>query len=66
MNTQSTIAIVCYCPSCDYFIKTAVEPGTVGSHGCAQCDGSMEVYIAQGAKEVIQWHAEGPQPEATR
>lgn len=55
---MSTIAIVCYCPRCDYFIKTAVMPGSVGSHGCAQCDGWMEVYVAQGSREAVEWHRE--------
>lgn len=51
-----TIAIVCYCPTCDYFIKTAVQVDAVGSHACMGCDGSMEVYVAQGAKEAVVWH----------
>ena len=44
--TQHTVAIVVYCPSCDYFLKTAVQEGAVGTHGCAQCNGLMEVYVA--------------------
>lgn len=43
-----TVAIVCYCPRCDYFVKTAVQP-PVGTHGCLDCGGAMEVYVAQGS-----------------
>lgn len=44
--TQHTIAIVVYCPTCDSFVKTAVQRGTVGTHGCMGCGGQMEVYVA--------------------
>jgi hypothetical protein len=37
--------IVVYCPRCDYFKKVAVQ--VVGTHGCHQCNGMMEVYIPQ-------------------
>lgn len=53
-KTQGTVAIVCYCPTCDYFVKTAVKADAIGTHGCHQCDGSMEVYVAQGRKEVVR------------
>lgn len=53
---MSTIAIVVYCPTCDYFVKTAVQPEKVGSHGCEVCSGPMEVYVAQGSREVIAMH----------
>lgn len=61
-----TIAIVCYCPACDYFIKTAVQPDAVGSHGCVQCAGLMEVYIAQGSREVVKWHEHVPGSDPPR
>lgn len=51
-----TVAIVCYCPTCDYFVKVAVQPDAIGTHGCAQCNGPMEVYIAEGAAFVVHWH----------
>lgn len=51
-----TVAIVCYCPRCDYFVKSAVQADAIGTHGCARCDGPMEVYVAQGQREVIEWH----------
>jgi hypothetical protein len=54
--SAETIALVCYCPRCDYFVATAVQPGAVGTHGCMQCDELMQVYIAQGSREVVQWH----------
>lgn len=53
---MSTIAIVVHCPRCDYFHRVAVMADAIGSHGCTQCDGFMEVYVAQGRKEVVQWH----------
>jgi hypothetical protein len=52
-----TVAIVCYCPRCDFFIKTAVQPDAVGSHRCIDCNEPMEVYVAQGAREVVHWHS---------
>jgi len=54
---SQTVAIVVYCPRCDYFLKTAVQVGAVGSHGCMGCNGPMEVYVAQVAKEVVSWHS---------
>ena len=51
-----TIAIVVYCPTCDYHRNIAVQEDAIGTHGCAQCDGLMQVFIAQGRKEVVQWH----------
>lgn len=58
MSEPNTIGIVCYCPTCDYFVATAVHPDAIGTHGCARCDGLMRVYIAQGSKEVVRWHQE--------
>lgn len=55
-----TVAIVCFCPACDYLVATAVQPNAIGTHGCAQCGGLMQVYIAQGSKEVVQWHDRPP------
>lgn len=52
----TTVVIVCYCPRCDYFMKTAVPLFAIGSHGCAVCSGSMEVYIARGSREVTTMH----------
>ena|ERR1700678_3069280 len=43
---SSTTAIVLYCSRCDYFKKTAVS-GPIGTHGCVQCNGFMEVYVPQ-------------------
>lgn len=45
---MSSIAIVCYCPRCDYFIKTYVATNAIGTHGCMGCQEGMEVYVAQG------------------
>lgn len=53
---MSTVAIVCYCPRCSYFVKVAVRPDAVGTHGCVQCNRLMEVYIARGGQEVVRWH----------
>jgi hypothetical protein len=39
-------AIVVYCSICDYFLKTA-SAGPIGTHGCAECEGYMEVYVPQ-------------------
>lgn len=51
--TQHTTAVVVYCPRCDYFRKIAVQEGSVGTHGCAECNGQMEVYVAyKGADHV--------------
>jgi hypothetical protein len=56
--SASTVAVVVYCPRCDYHLHIAVPPDAVGSHGCMQCDKPMGVYIAQGCREVVQWHRE--------
>jgi hypothetical protein len=72
----STIAIVCYCPRCSYFVKVATRPDAIGTHGCVQCNRLMEVYIARGGQEVVRWHnaltdpahsdADKPAPQRTR
>lgn len=49
-------AIVCYCSTCDYFVKVAVQTDAIGTHGCHQCERLMEVYVARGHQEVAQWH----------
>jgi len=43
---SATIAVVVYCPRCDYFLKIALRPDAIGTHGCTQCNGQMEVYVA--------------------
>lgn len=43
---MSTTALVVYCPRCDYFKKIAVQV-VEGTHGCAECEGLMEVYVPQ-------------------
>lgn len=43
---QETVGLVVYCPRCDSFVKTAVQVGTIGTHGCMSCGGQMEVYVA--------------------
>jgi transcription elongation factor Elf1 len=56
MTDHRSVAIVCYCPTCDYFVKVAVQADAIGTHGCLTCGRLMEVYVAQGSKEVVQWH----------
>ena len=63
--TQATVAIVVYCPRCDYFRKTAVQVGKVGTHGCAECDGQMEVYVAHGYVEPSALHHAPTSPPST-
>lgn len=58
-GSAATVAIVVYCSRCDYFLKTAVQVGAVGTHGCAECDGQMEVHVAQGYVEPSARHHNG-------
>jgi hypothetical protein len=52
------VAVVVYCPRCDYFLKTAPTI-PIGTHGCATCNGLMEVYVPQElmAPETMHAHA---------
>ncbi len=56
---SDTIAVVIYCPRCDYHLHLALPEDAIGTHRCIECDGLMEVYIAQGRREVVQWHSAG-------
>lgn len=63
-RTGATTAIVVFCGPCNYFVKTAVQVGTVGTHGCAACGGPMEVYVAQGSPDAQ--HTPPALPSVTR
>ena len=58
------ISIVVFCPRCNYFLKTGVQEDAVGTHGCMRCGGLMEVYIAQGSKEAVNWQRPIPPTHA--
>jgi hypothetical protein len=59
MTSQLTTAVVVYCSRCDYFKKIALH-GAIGTHGCTQCDGQMEVYIPQELGRPDHVHSGDP------